>query len=211
MTLEQAQAQLKQRIQEAQDRASTKTVETIIALSENDAYIETQRSLMSKDTELKRLDSIINQLNAIKPFQAKSGDKFSINVFPINTFDTGLDRILGIIAGSRSAFVDELSLQYEAITGISMIELTLARQALGQPAYFSKGEIVDEVPADLSSLNNYLKSIALKLNVVEFDTNVSKSALALYFVKGRIKAETAKASFDKSATLDATSSFTLED
>ena len=207
------QDKLNKKIAQAQEKVQEAREEALNLLLENDSYIETQRSLACKDNELKALEDIIIQLNAIVPFKAKAGDKFSINVFPVNGFPTGLDKLLGIITGSRSAFVDELSLQYEAITGVSMIELTLANQALGSPSYFNAktNTVSEELPSNLETLNSFLKSIALKLNIVEFNTEVTQAQLDLWFMKSKIKAETAKAEFEKNVVLNATTNFTIED
>jgi len=202
---------LEAKVAAAQAVAIERTNASLDRLLDNDSYIETQRSLMAKDKEIKQLDAIMTQLNSIMPYSAKNGDKFSVKVFPVNHFNTGLDRVIGIITGSRSAFVDDLAIQYEAITGISMIELELARTALGQPAYFSKGEVFEEVRGDINEFNNLLTSIAIKLGINEFTTKISKEALDLWFVRSKLAAERKKLEFDKAVVMNGITSFTIED
>jgi hypothetical protein len=205
------QEKLNAKIATAQAAANAKVEEKLDTLLENDAFIESQRSLTAKNKELAKLDTTISALNKILPFVSKNGTKFDINVFPINGFDTGLDKVLGIITGSRSAFVDQLSLQYEAISGVSMIELTLARQALGSPAYFKDGAVVPAQPGSYNKLVPMLPSIALKLEIQEFDLTISEEQIELYFTKSLIKAETAKAEFDKNLAVNSSTSFTIQD
>ena len=202
---------LSAKIAEAQAKAQLKTNASLENLLENDSFIEAQRYIAASNAEVSALDKIITQLNAIPAYQAKSGDKFNVKAFAINDFSTGLDRILGIINGARSAFVDELALNYSAITGISMLELELARTALGQPTYFSKGQIFDEVRGDVSALNEYLRSICIKLKIFELPTKVTQEAVDLWFLRSRIRAEKAQAEFEKQVVLNSSKQFTIED
>ena len=202
---------LSAKIAEAQAKAQLQTNASLEKLLENDSFIEAQRYIAASNAEVSTLDTIINQLNAIPAYQAKSGDKFNVKAFAISDFSTGLDRILGIINGARSAFVDELALNYSAITGISMLELELARTALGQPAYFSKGQIFDEVRGDVSALNEYLRSISIKLKIFELPTKVTQEAVDLWFLRSRIRAEKARAEFEKQVVLNSSKQFTIED
>ena len=127
MTFEQ---QLKEAVEKAQLTHDEQHMESIAGLLSNPAFIDAQRSITAKDAELTKLNTIINQLNQIKPFVSKDGTKYAIKCFPASFFGTGLAQVIGIISASRGAFTDELALQYTAITGISMIELMEANDAL---------------------------------------------------------------------------------
>ena len=92
-----------------------------------------------------------------------------------------------------------------------MLELELARTALGQPTYFSKGQIFDEVRGDVSALNEYLRSIRIKLKIFELPTKVTQEAVDLWFLRSRIRAEKAQAEFEKQVVLNSSKQFTIED
>ena len=207
------QEQLKERITIAQLAVKVKHNEAMAELLDNECFIETQRSLSAKGTEVAKLDSIIAQLNAITPFKANSGDKFSVRVFPINGFETGLDRILGTIVGSRSAFVDDLSSQFQAITSVNMIEWALADKALGAPSYFDKktSTVTEAIPGNIETLNAFLVSIAIKLDIQELPTTINQAQIDLWFMKSEVRAKTAKVEIDKVALIDNSGEFTIED
>lgn len=204
-------AKLNSKLNEAQAKKDTLVDQALDKLLDNEGFIEVQRSIRAQNIELTALDTTIAQLNAIPAYQAKSGDKFTIKAFAISDFTPGLDRILGIINGARSAFVDELALNYQAITGISMLELELARTALGQPAYFSKGQVFDEVRGNTDKLNDFLRSIAIKLKIFELSTLVTAETIDVWFLRSKIRADKAQMEYEKQVVLNSTQKFTIED
>jgi hypothetical protein len=184
---------LKERIAKAQEQHKQQMQKSFEALLDNEEFVETQRSIQAKEHELTMLNSIITQLNSITPFIAKDGRKFSVNVFPIPVFGPGHGHVLGIIAGSRSAFIDEKMLEYSAITGLTQLELIEAREALGSPAYFSNGEVVEAIPGDFHKLSNLLKGIYLKLGLSEFKPEeVTEEKWKLWFQLAENRAMRAK-------------------
>jgi len=125
-----------------------------IALLDNDAFMNVQVRIASIKNEVNKLDTIIQQLNsAITPFIAKDGSKYSVRVFSVTQFELGLDRLIGIITGSASAFTDEMSMQYEAITGIPFTELVIANNLLGTVDYINKDGIYVEGSRTISALD----------------------------------------------------------
>ena len=199
------------KIKSAQAAKQAQTNAQLDRLLENEAFVEVQRSIEARNAELDKLDNILTQLNNIPAYQAKSGDKFSVRAYSITDFAPGVDRLIGIVNGARSAFVNELALNYSAITGISMLELELARTALGTPAYFSKGQIYDAVPGNLAEFNQYLESIAIKLGIFELASKVDQKALDVWFMRAQLRAEKAKAEFDREVLLNSNQQFTIED
>jgi len=116
-----------------------------LALLDNEAFMDTQAHIMALSQEVQKLDTIIHQLNTgITPFVSKDGTKFSVRVFPIASFGMGLDKLMGIVSNSSSAFTDEMALQYEAIVGIQFTELSVARELLGTVDYVNKDGIYVE-------------------------------------------------------------------
>ena len=202
---------LQAKIAEAQAQSDELYTKDLEALLDNPNFIEAQRKIEAKSNELRRLNSIINQLNSIQPFVANDGSKYSVTVYPISFFGKGLGEILGIIASSRSAFTDDLMLQYSAITGIDMVELAEAETALGRPAYCQKdGVLVEAVPGDLPRLRDILLSIAIKLDMKTIDFNqLTKDRYDLWFVKAELAAAKKAADFSRNLTLE-TQRFTME-
>ncbi len=202
---------LQAKIAEAQEQQDILYAKDLEALLDNPNFIEAQRKIEAKSSELRRLNSIIHQLNSIQPFVANDGSKYSVTVYPISFFGKGLGEILGIIASSRSAFTDDLMLQYSAITGIDMVELAEAETALGRPAYCQKdGTIVEAVPGDLSRLRDILLSIAIKLGIKTIDFNqLTKDRFDLWYARAELAANKKAADFNRNLTLD-TARFTME-
>lgn len=201
------------KVAEAQAQHEANRIESLQAVLENPAFIEAQRSISAKDAELKRLNAIINQLNQIKPFITKDGTKYSIQCYPVSFFGTGLAQVIGIISASRSAFTDELALQYSAITGISILELAEANEALGSPTYLSKdGTISPAMPCSLSKFRQLLASIMLKTNIHEFNPDViTQDRVDLWFAKAELAVERKSAELEATQAINASSSFTIED
>lgn len=202
---------LQAKIQEAQAQSDELYAKDLESLLDNPNFIEAQRKIEAKSSELRRLNAIINQLNSIQPFVANDGSKYSITVYPISFFGKGLGEILGIIAASRSAFTDDLMLQYSAITGIDMVELAEAELALGRPAYCQKdGVLVEAVPGDLSRLRDILLSIAIKLDMKTIELNqLTKDRFDLWYARAELAANKKAADFSRNLTLE-TQHFTME-
>ncbi len=196
--------------QKAADKAAEKAIEKLL---ENKSFIEAQRQISAKQGELNKLNDIVFQLNSIKPYVAKDGRRFNINVFPINVFGTGLGSVIGIINGSRNAFVDEKALEYSAVSGISTLELIEANTALGNPSYFKDGKVNDATNGDYSGLKDILTGILIKLGLNEINIkDFTRAKYDLYFSIAEAKALRQEKEHDDLQTLSKNSSdFILED
>jgi hypothetical protein len=185
---------------------------SLMTLLNNPQFIESQRQLSAKQRELRQLNTIMHQLNAVPAFIANDGSKYSITVYPISFFGHGLGEVLGIIASSSSAFTDDLMLQYSAITGISEIELSEAKQALGVPAYCTKGGIVmPAVEGNFTKLKALLASIALRMDIREFNLqDLNQDRYNLWFTRTELAAMKKAENYTLNATLD-TAKFTMAD
>ncbi len=169
--IESAQA----KVEKAQEKALDK-------LLENDKFIEVQRAITAKERELNTLNDTVFQLNSISPYIAKDGRKFSIKVFPVNVFGLGLGTIIGIISGSRGAFVDEKMMEYSAISGITSLELVEAANALGNPSYYKDGKVNDAIPGDFSKLKEILEGIFVKIELHELKAcDITKTKYDLWY------------------------------
>ena len=172
--------------QKTQNKANEKALDKLLT---NDKFIEAQRTVIAKEAELERLTEITTQLNTIAPFVANDGRKFSINVFPIAIFGTGLGNVMGIIQGSRSAFIDEKMMEFSAITGISMLELFQAQEAMGSTAFYKDGKVTDAIPGNYTILKEVLKGIFIKLELSEFKPEqITKDRFDLWFASAENKA-----------------------
>lgn len=205
------QQKLEAQIAKAQAEQEILYAESLERLLDNPAFIETQRQIAAKATELRRLSATIAQLNAIQPFVANDGTKYGVTVYPTNFFGHGLGEILGIVASSRSAFTDDLMLQYSAITGINPVELAEAEAALGRPAYCQKdGTVVEAVPGNLAKLKEILRSICIKLDIKTINLDeLTQDKYDLWFTRSELAANKKAADFHRNLTLDAVR-FTME-
>ena len=133
------------RVAQARQEKLAKYKQDTMALLDNKDFMNAQVKSANLADERVKLDTIITQLNtAITAFIAKDGTKYSVRVFPVSQFGIGLDRLVGIIAGSASAFTDEMALEYEAIVGVPFVELQLANQVLGTVDYLNKDAVYVE-------------------------------------------------------------------
>jgi hypothetical protein len=207
------QNKLNEKIAEAQKANEKSQEKAMEKLLENNTFIETQRAVAAKERELKELNEIIFQLNAVAPYVAKDGRKFGINVFPIAVFGIGLGSVMGILAGSRGAFIDEKMMEYSAITGISMLELHEAQSAIGSPAYFKDGKVHDAIPGNFTKLKAILQGVFIKLGLSEFKADdVTEDKFDLYFATAEARANKQFAESEELGKLEKDAEdFVLED
>ena len=172
--------------QKATEKAHNKALEKLL---DNSAFVEAQRIVTAKEVELSKLNTIVTQLNEIAPFVANDGRKFSINVFPVNVYGTGLGIVMGIIQGSRSAFVDEKMMEYSAITGISTLELQEAQLAMGSPAFYKDGKVNNAIDGNYGKLKSVLQGIFIKLELSEFKAeSITEDKFDLWFALAETRA-----------------------
>jgi hypothetical protein len=210
MTFEQKLAKAIEVAQETANKAHAQAIDTLLT---NPAFIDAQRVISAKNVELTKLNSIISQLNQIKPFVASDGATYGIKCYPVSFFGTGLAQVIGIIASSRSAFTDDLALQFSAITGISLIELAEANEALGSPAYLSKDGIVSPtVHGNIAKFRALLESILLKLDVREFNVNsITEDRVNLWYARAELNVQTKQAERELTVELMGGEQFTMAD
>ena len=185
--------------------------QSMIELANNPTFVESQRIIKAQEIELIKVNSMITQVNAIKPLVVGDGRKFKVNCFPISNFGTGLGQVMGLIAASRSAFTDEMSLTYSAITNVPAIELETAALSMGSPAYYKDGQVFEAIPGNFAELAPILESIFIKLGLIEFKASaITKDKFDLWFANSESAAMKKLVAFEAAATV-ATTKFTLED
>lgn len=210
-------------------------------LVNNEKFMNTQAKLSILGEEVSKLDNIITQLNtAITPFIGRDGTKYQVRVFPISQFGIGLDKLIGIIAGSASAFTDDMAMQYEAIAGIPFIELQIANDTLGSVDYVNKDgiyvegsrtlmreEVEDSGEGALAHLKavkkweddnieelyNMLQSIAMKMNFTEIvpSKEALKDKVAQWEMSAQRRAKKQESEIQKMEALNESSEFTISD
>ena len=204
---------LARKVQEAQLVADAKNEQALDGMLENVSFVEAQREIHAKELELTKLNLVINQLGNIDPFKTNDGRKFSVNVYPISSFGVGLGQVMGILAGSRSAFVDEIRMQFTALTGLTSIELHEAVDAIGSPAYFKDGQVHDAIDFNYGKLESILPGVFMRLGLTEYKAaSITYDKVDLYFRTAEAKALRQLKEHDDLKKLEAkTSDFVLED
>lgn len=205
--MELAIAKAKEQRKKAKDKAKLKLIE-------NADYIEYLASVQDENDQVKHLTMVIEQLNRMKPIVTNDGTKYSVNIYPIAEYAFGpvMSRVLGIILGSSAMFTDKRQIEFKIITGIDYLSVTKARNAIGNPAYYSKGNLVNELPGDGTDLTTAITVIADALEIdLEYVKLVNKDNITRWFTASKTKAEKQYAEFKKTEIVDSANNFVLED
>ena len=219
MTTETVELTIEQKMELAIAKAkeSRKKVkdEAKLALINNGKYVDYLASVEDEQDQIKHLQGIMDQLNKIKPITTNDGTDYKVHVYPVAEYVFGpvMSRVIGIVTGSSAMFTDERQAEFEAITNMSYLTATNARVALGSPAYYSKGNFVDELPSDTSdNIHTVVTAVCDALTVdVSYANKVNTSAIERWFATAKAKAEKQYGAFKKVESVDATNNFTLED
>ena len=213
MNFEQA---MEDRINQMKEVRLTELTKAKLALVNRDDIVIMRIDLTELNKEIKKLNSIISQLNLIKPFVAKDGRRFRVNVFSqVSNFGPGLGQLIGIIQGAKSAFTDEMALEYEAITGVPYLELVMCADALGSADYYNvvTNEIKFGEEGDMKKFIPLLLSIearmGLSMVVPDSDDDII-NAVAKWQMKAIKRSRIKQKESKLSDNLD-TDSFVLED
>lgn len=187
--------------------------EAKLALIDNTDYIGFKARLSEEEDTVKALQSKLDMLNKIKPIVVDDGTEYRVHAYPIAEYLFGpiMSRVLAIIVASSSMFTDERQAEFEAITGISHLVATKARDAIGSPAYYSKGILAMGIPGNGSDMAPIILSILVDLDI---DTSyaVQLTKLDKWFDNALAKAQKKFDEFNKTQQLeDEDSSFKLED
>lgn len=185
-----------------------------LALLENGNYVEYLASVEDESAQVDALTTIMDSLNAMKPIITNDGSKYGINMFPVAEYVFGpvMSRVVGIIVGSSAMFTDERQTEFKAITGMTHLLATKARDAIGSPAYYSKGILANAIPGDRSCINTAVTAVCEALNIdLTYVNKVNEASIARWFKAAQDKAEKQYAEFRKIEILDSTNVFVLEE
>jgi len=211
LTVEQKMELAIAKAKEARKRAKD---EAKLAMLNNESYVEYLATVSDESDEVKKLTAIMDTLNKMKPIVTNDGSKYGVNIYPVAEYAFGpvMSRVVGIIAGSSAMFTDERQTEFEAITNISYLSAIKARDAIGSPAYYSKGIKADPIPGTMNLVDNAIKAVCMSLDIdLAQCIKVNKTSIDRWFEVEQKKANKKFEEFKKIETVDSENCFVLED
>lgn len=185
-----------------------------LELLNNGAYADYLASVEDEADQVDALVSIMDELNKMKAIVTNDGTKYSVNVYPVAEYAFGpvMSRVMGIIVGSSAMFTDERQTEFKAVTKMSHLLASKAREAIGSPAYYSKGTLTTALQGDGSDINVAITAVCEALNIdLSYVNKVNDSTIARWFKVAKEKAEKQYAEFRKTEVIDSTNCFILKD
>ena len=185
-----------------------------LALLENGNYATYLATVEDEAEQVTMLTAIMEQLNQIKPIETNDGSKYSVNIFPVAEYAFGpvMSRVIGIVTGSSAMFTDERQAEFKAITKMTHLLASKARDAIGSPAYYSKGILANAIPGDGTSITTALTAVCDVLGIdLEYVNKVNQTTINRWFKVAQDKAEKQYAEFKKIEVIDSANCFILED
>lgn len=201
-------AEAKQKARE--DRLAQQSTD-VEALASNQKYINYVLDLEDEAQAVTKLDQIIKKVNTIETIVTNDGSKYAVNCYSLPEYIFGpiASRLLALIHIAPSMFTDIRKVEFSAITGIDHLAFNKAATALGTPAYYNKGIVVEAKPSDLEELNLAITYICTELAIPI--TTITQDQLTRWFLQAELKAETKMEAMTKAELLDMNSEFTIED
>ena len=185
-----------------------------LALLDNAEYVNYQVQLIEQIELVTKLTAIADALNQMKPIITNDGSKYAVHCYPVAEYVFGpvMSRVLGIITASSAMFTDERQVEFQAITGVSHLEASKARDAIGSPAYYSKGQLAPAIPGNDSNLSIVMAAICDSLDIdIDYATVVNQSTINRWFSVAEAKANKQFAEFQQMDAIDSSNKFVLED
>ena len=185
-----------------------------LALLENGNYVEYLASVEDESAQVDALTTIMDSLNAMKPIITNDGSKYGINMFPVAEYVFGpvMSRVVGIIVGSSAMFTDERQTEFFAITKVPHLMASKARDAIGSPAYYSKGVLANAIPGNGDSVETALTAVCEALGVdITYVKKANANAIERWFKVAQDKAVKQYEEFRKVEVVNSANSFVLVD
>lgn len=211
LTVEQ---QMELAISKAKEQRKRNKDEKRLELLNNANYVDYKASILDEVEQVTKLTAIADTLNQMKPIITNDGSKYAVHCYPVAEYVFGpvMSRVLGIITASSAMFTDERQVEFQAITGISHLEASKARDAIGSPAYYSKGQLAPTIPGNGSNLSIVMAAICDSLDIdMDYATIVNQSTINRWFSVAEAKANKQFAEFQQMDAIDSTNKFVLED
>lgn len=209
-----ADQQMELAIAKAKELRKQARDESKLALINNSNYVGYLASIEDEQDIIKQLTGVMDAVNKMKPIVTTDGTKYSVNCYPVreNIFGPVASRVLGLITSSSAMFTDERQAEFQALTGVSHLVFTKAKDAIGSPAYFSKGIYASFVDGNEEDIKSAALAVLQGLNIdIAYADKLSDANITKWFNLSEAKAREQQAEYSKLAVLDNSQSFTLED
>ena len=209
-----ADQQMELAIAKAKELRKQARDESKLALINNSNYVGYLASIEDEQDTIKQLTGVMDAVNKMKPIVTTDGTKYSVNCYPVreNIFGPVASRVLGLITSSSAMFTDERQAEFQALTGISHLVFTKAKDAIGSPAYFSKGIYADAFESNNECRESAVLAVLQGLNIdIAYADKLSDVNITKWFNLSEAKAREQQAEYSKLVILDNSQSFTLED
>ena len=209
-----ADQQMELAIAKAKELRKQARDESKLALINNSNYVGYLASIEDEQDTIKQLTGVMDAVNKMKPIVTTDGTKYSVNCYPVreNIFGPVASRVLGLITSSSAMFTDERQAEFQALTGVSHLVFTKAKDAIGSPAYFSKGIYADAFESNNECRESAVLAVLQGLNIdIAYADKLSDVNITKWFNLSEAKAREQQAEYNKLAVLDNSQSFTLED
>lgn len=188
--------------------------EAKLALINNEDYVGYLAEVQEEEEQVTALTNLLETVNKMKPIVTTDGTKYSVHCYPVAEYLFGpvAGRVLGLITGSSAMFTDERQAEFKALTGVSHLVMSKARDAIGSPAYFNKGVYSTQIEGNGDCRKSAILAILQGLNVdIEYVKQFSDSKIAKWFQVSDEKAKAKRDEFNKNEAVDSTNNFVLED
>ena len=209
-----ADQQMELAIAKAKELRKQARDESKLALINNSNYVGYLASIEDEQDTIKQLTGVMDTVHKMKPIVTTDGTKYSVNCYPVreNIFGPVASRVLGLITSSSAMFTDERQAEFQALTGVSHLVFTKAKDAIGSPAYFSKGIYADAFESNNECRESAVLAVLQGLNIdIAYADKLSDANITKWFNLSEAKAREQQAEYSKLAVLDNSQSFTLED
>ena len=209
-----ADQQMELAIAKAKELRKQARDESKLALINNSNYVGYLASIEDEQDTIKQLTGVMDAVNKMKPIVTTDGTKYSVNCYPVreNLFGPVASRVLGLITSSSAMFTDERQTEFQALTGVSHLVFTKAKDAIGSPAYFSKGIYADAFESNNECRESAVLAVLQGLNIdIAYADKLSDVNITKWFNLSEAKAREQQAEYSKLVILDNSQSFTLED
>ena len=209
-----ADQQMELAIAKARELRKQARDESKLALINNSNYVGYLASIEDEQDTIKQLTGVMDAVNKMKPIVTTDGTKYSVNCYPVreNIFGPVASRVLGLITSSSAMFTDERQAEFQALTGVSHLVFTKTKDAIGSPAYFSKGIYASFVDGNEEDIKSAVLAVLQGLNIdIAYADKLSDTNITKWFKLSEAKAREQQAEYSKLVILDNSQSFTLED
>ena len=209
-----ADQQMELAIAKAKELRKQARDESKLALINNSNYVGYLASIEDEQDTIKQLTGVMDAVNKMKPIVTTDGTKYSVNCYPVreNIFGPVASRVLGLITSSSAMFTDERQAEFQALTGVSHLVFTKAKDAIGSPAYFSKGIYADAFESNNECRESAVLAVLQGLNIdIAYADKLSDGNITKWFNLSEAKAREQQAEYSKLVILDDSQAFTLED